>query len=51
MNNLGRNQPCHCGSGKKYKKCCLRKDEDTRREEQDVQEFDYALRHNYGRNP
>jgi SEC-C motif domain protein len=20
---LGRNQPCHCGSGKKYKKCCL----------------------------
>jgi uncharacterized protein YchJ len=23
----GRNQPCHCGSGAKYKKCCLRKDE------------------------
>ena len=21
----GRNEPCHCGSGKKYKKCCLRK--------------------------
>lgn len=21
--NLGRNEPCHCGSGKKYKKCCL----------------------------
>jgi hypothetical protein len=21
----GRNDPCHCGSGKKYKKCCLRK--------------------------
>lgn len=20
---LGRNDPCHCGSGKKYKKCCL----------------------------
>ncbi|MGE0615919.1 MAG: YchJ family metal-binding protein, partial [Bacteriovoracia bacterium] len=19
---LGRNDPCHCGSGKKYKKCC-----------------------------
>jgi preprotein translocase subunit SecA len=19
--NLGRNDPCHCGSGKKYKKC------------------------------
>lgn len=21
----GRNQPCHCGSGKKYKHCCLAK--------------------------
>ena len=19
---IGRNDPCHCGSGKKYKKCC-----------------------------
>lgn len=24
---LGRNEPCYCGSGKKYKKCCLEKDE------------------------
>lgn len=23
----GRNKPCPCGSGKKYKKCCLNKDE------------------------
>ena len=23
----GRNQPCHCGSGKKYKHCCLAKDD------------------------
>jgi preprotein translocase subunit SecA len=23
----GRNDPCPCGSGKKYKKCCLREDE------------------------
>ena len=22
----GRNDPCHCGSGKKYKLCCLEKD-------------------------
>lgn len=22
---IGRNEPCPCGSGKKYKKCCLRK--------------------------
>ena len=21
----GRNEPCHCGSGKKYKKCCIGK--------------------------
>jgi len=21
---VGRNDPCHCGSGKKYKKCCLK---------------------------
>ena len=24
---VGRNDPCPCGSGKKYKKCCLQKDE------------------------
>lgn len=24
--NLGRNEPCHCESGKKYKKCCLTTD-------------------------
>ena len=22
---IGRNELCHCGSGKKYKKCCLLK--------------------------
>ena len=22
----GRNDPCHCGSGRKYKQCCLEKD-------------------------
>lgn len=25
---IGRNDPCHCGSGKKYKKCCMAKDEE-----------------------
>lgn len=25
-NKVGRNDPCPCGSGKKYKKCCLEKD-------------------------
>jgi hypothetical protein len=31
-NSLGRNEPCHCGSGKKYKQCCLAKDEAKERE-------------------
>lgn len=25
MQTIGRNEPCSCGSGKKYKKCCLGK--------------------------
>jgi len=24
--SLGRNDPCLCGSGRKYKRCCLPKD-------------------------
>lgn len=27
MEDVGRNDPCYCGSGKKYKKCCLPKNE------------------------
>ncbi len=30
MINLGRNDPCHCGSGKKYKKCHLDADQRSR---------------------
>jgi hypothetical protein len=30
---LGRNEPCHCGSGLKYKHCCLAKDETAEQEE------------------
>ncbi|MBK5941749.1 YecA family protein [Halochromatium roseum] len=33
MSKLGRNDPCPCGSGKKYKKCCLAQDEKRRIEE------------------
>ena len=29
MSNLGRNDPCPCGSGKKYKKCCLPKEREA----------------------
>jgi tetratricopeptide (TPR) repeat protein len=27
MSKTGRNDPCHCGSGQKYKRCCLQKDQ------------------------
>ncbi|MEN8132352.1 MAG: SEC-C metal-binding domain-containing protein, partial [Pseudomonadota bacterium] len=26
---IGRNDPCPCGSGKKFKKCCMEKDKST----------------------
>jgi len=32
MAKVGRNEPCPCGSGKKYKRCCLAKDEQEERE-------------------
>ncbi|HEX8409585.1 MAG TPA: SEC-C metal-binding domain-containing protein [Thermoanaerobaculia bacterium] len=25
--DVGRNDPCLCGSGRKYKRCCLKQDE------------------------
>ena len=28
---LSRNSPCHCGSGRKYKRCCLAKDAESLR--------------------
>jgi tetratricopeptide (TPR) repeat protein len=28
---IGRNDPCHCGSGQKYKRCCQDKDEAAER--------------------
>ena len=32
MMKIGRKKPCPCGSGKKYKRCCLPKDEMAKRE-------------------
>ena len=29
---VGRNEPCPCGSGRKYKQCCLDKDETKARQ-------------------
>jgi hypothetical protein len=34
----GRNEPCHCGSGRKYKLCCLEKDEAARRKARGAEE-------------
>jgi hypothetical protein len=36
VSRLGRNDPCHCGSGKKYKKCHQSIDEDRVREEKSL---------------
>jgi tetratricopeptide (TPR) repeat protein len=36
MNATGRNEPCPCGSGKKYKKCCLERDEALARQNRPV---------------
>jgi len=42
--DIGRNEPCHFGSGKKYKRCCLAKDEQaTRPPGQDLHELDHRL--------
>lgn len=30
MSKIGRNEPCPCGSGKKYKKCCLSLQQEAR---------------------
>ena len=34
MTKIGRNAPCLCGSGKKYKRCCLAADEKARADSQ-----------------
>jgi len=42
QDHLGRNDPCHCGSGKKYKRCHLREDEEAEREEREGAAADEA---------
>jgi len=41
---VGRNDPCPCGSGKKYKKCCLLKDEARRSEKTSATPSEIELR-------
>ncbi len=38
MNKVGRNDPCPCGSGKKYKKCCIDMPDITEQELREVLE-------------
>jgi hypothetical protein len=41
---IGRNEPCPCGSGKKYKRCCLAKDEQAARPPgRDLHDLDHRL--------
>jgi hypothetical protein len=40
--DIGRNDPCHCGSGKKYKKCHLEKDEQSGRKEREKSQIEAA---------
>jgi len=43
MGQVGRNQSCPCGSGKKYKRCCLAKDEALISERLRAQTVDHDL--------
>lgn len=37
MSKLGRNEPCHCGSGKKYKKCHMKEEQAAEKERSLIQ--------------
>ena len=41
MAKIGRNTPCPCGSGKKYKRCCQQKEADMRQRELPASRFRY----------
>ncbi len=44
MNKTGRNDPCTCGSGQKYKKCCLAKDLESRAQDNHAADVNQSLR-------
>lgn len=41
MAKIGRNSPCPCGSGKKYKRCCQQKEVELRQQELPTGRFRY----------
>jgi hypothetical protein len=42
---LGRNDPCHCDSGQKYKKCCAAKDASARSVELAARQAELSAAH------
>lgn len=42
VEHFGRNEPCHCGSGRKYKRCCFEKDAERLQLSTDVSGATYA---------
>ena len=44
MNKPGRNDPCYCGSGKKYKQCHLREDQEAERDRRSQADAAHFLR-------
>jgi hypothetical protein len=47
----GRNDKCHCGSDRKYKKCCLEKDADIEREDTERYQTELLIAMCEGRRP
>ena len=41
MKKVGRNNPCPCGSGKKYKRCCEQKEAAIKKQELPSDKFQY----------
>ncbi len=41
---VGRNDPCPCGSGRKFKKCCLGKDQQDERNLEEIYSRKYGIR-------
>jgi len=37
---IGRNDPCPCGSGRKYKNCCISKESDRHKEFKEIFKFE-----------
>ncbi len=41
---IGRNDPCSCGSGLKYKKCCMKNDKESEHKQREHKQLEHKLR-------